>query len=57
MYLLKNLRLFYAPKNHQLSNCIGIVKKVKKDLSYRVVHKEMQMFANKILYFERKCEP
>ena len=55
MYLLKNLRLFYAPKIHQLSHCIGIMKKEKKDLSYVVVHKAIQRFANKILYCERKC--
>ena len=57
MYLLKNLRLFNAPKNHQLSHGIGMVKKEKKGPSYVVVHKAIQMFANKILYCERKCEP
>ena len=55
-YLLKNLRLFYAPENHQLSHCIVMVKKEKKDLSYVVVHKAIQILGNKICC-ERKCKP
>ena len=43
MYLLKTLRLVYAPKDHQLSHCVGMVKKENKDLSYVVVHKVIQM--------------
>ena len=57
MHLLKNLRLFYVPKNHQLSHCLGMVKKEKKDLSYAVLHKVIQIFANKILYCVKKWKP
>ena len=47
MYLLKTLRLVYAPKDHQLSHCVKKEKKENKDLSYVMVHKVIQMFANK----------